>query len=113
MTADNSNTPEDEVVDLGDEDEVDNQQSEKKIFTLAPKTDLNPYDIFKLAKGILIVATSIYVFFALIRIFISTSNIDKTGITEVWDYSKVVLNSIVSLVLGLYFGSKQDSKNSG
>jgi len=76
------------------------------------KIDVNPYDIFKLAKGILIVAASIYVLFALIRIFYNDGSSENSGVKEVWEYSKVVLNSIVSLVLGLYFGSKQDAKNS-
>ena len=71
------------------------------------KDDVNPYDIFRLAKGILLIATGIFLLLALLRIFY-TRNVE--GIKEVWDYSKVVLNSIVSLVLGLYFGSKQDPK---
>lgn len=112
MPFENFDLPEEEIVDLGNEGEIDNQQPEKPVFAVATKTDLNPYDIFKLAKGILIVATSIYVFFALIKIFWKPGTNENAGITEVWDYSKVVLNSIVSLVLGLYFGSKQDSKSS-
>ena len=35
------------------------------------------------------------------------------GIKEVWEYSKVFLNSLVSLVLGLYFGSKYEAKKPG
>lgn len=112
MTDENINPQDEEIVDLGDEAEVSNQKPEKKIYTFEPKTDLNPYDIFKLAKGILIVAAGIYVLIALIRIFYTDSGTENSGIKEVWEYSKVVLNSIVSLVLGLYFGSKQESKRS-
>lgn len=41
--------------------------------------------------------------------------INSERMHEVWDYSKVFLNSIISLVLGLYFGSKKESssRNSG
>ncbi len=77
------------------------------------KSDVNPYDIFRLAKGILIVATGIYLLLALIRIFYpaNTNSNSNEGVKEVWEYSKVFLNSIVSLVLGLYFGSSQEAKN--
>ena len=71
------------------------------------KNDVNPYDIFRLAKGVLLVATGIFLLLALLRIFY-TGNVE--GVKEVWDFSKVVLNSIVSLVLGLYYGSRQDLK---
>jgi hypothetical protein len=33
---------------------------------------------------------------------------DAKGISEVWEFSKVFLNSIISLVLGLYFGKKKN-----
>ena len=33
---------------------------------------------------------------------------DAKGVSEVWEYSKVFLNSIISLVLGLYFGQKKE-----
>lgn len=69
------------------------------------KENVNAYDVFRLAKGILIVAVIIYVLFALVRIFCNDE-----GSKEVWEYTKVVLNSIVSLVLGLYFGTKQEAK---
>jgi hypothetical protein len=105
------NTPDVKKIDLDLSDEVDDQNEDNDIFKWGPKTDLNPYDIFKLAKGILIVAAGIYVLFALIRIFYNDASGENSGVKEVWEYSKVVLNSIVSLVLGLYFGSKQDAKS--
>jgi len=74
------------------------------------KVDVNAYDIFRLAKYILITAASFYLLFALIRIFYCEVAADTEGIKEVWEYSKIILNSIVSLVLGLYFGSKQEAK---
>ena len=109
MTDEYSNLSTEDIADLGNEPAMHDQKSEKKIYNFAPKTDLNPYDIFKLAKGILIVAAFIYVLIGLIRVFYH-DGADNTGIKEVWEYTKVVLNSIVSLVLGLYFGSKQESK---
>lgn len=75
-----------------------------------PKNDVNPYDIFKLANWILIVTTIIYIGFALIRIFYHPVDGNLEGIKEVWEYSKVVLNSVVSLVLGLYFGSNHNAR---
>gem|GEM_PF-3091956 len=74
------------------------------------KTSVNDYDIFRLAKWILAVAASVYILFGLIRVYYSGHefNIDgKTvisneGIIEVWEYTKVFLNSIISLILGLY-----------
>lgn len=51
------------------------------------KEDVNPYDIFRLAKGILIVAASIYILLACVRIFYTGANTD--GVKEVWEYSKV------------------------
>lgn len=74
------------------------------------KIEVNPYDIFRLAKSILLVAAIIYLLLALIRIFYPGASGNTEGIKEVWEYSKVFLNSIVSLVLGLYFGSSRDAK---
>jgi hypothetical protein len=110
MAGENLHTENGEPLDLGDESIVQDKFEKREIYE--KKRDVNPYDIFKLAKGILIVAVSIYLLFALIRIFYNDpAGYEKSGIREVWEYSKVILNSIVSLVLGLYFGSKQDGKN--
>lgn len=81
----------------------------------AEKEHVNPYDIFRLAQRILGVAASIYLILALIRIFYpghieDTGNYNNTGIVEVWEYSKVFLNSVISLILGLYFGAKAESQ---
>ncbi len=94
-----------EILDLGTEPE--NSSLKIKL----EKDSVNPYDIFRLAKGILITATAIYLILAFIRIFYTgTDTCNTDGIKEVWEYSKVLLNSIVSLVLGLYFGAKQEAK---
>ena len=63
-------------------------------------------DIFKLAKVILLVCSVFFVIIAMFKIFMN----DAKGISEVWEYSKVFLNSIISLVLGLYFGHKKSDK---
>jgi hypothetical protein len=94
-----------EILDFGTEPENSSLKIKKE------KDHVNPYDIFRLAKGILIVATIIYATLALIRIFYKGDNCNNEGIKEVWEYSKVFLNSIVSLVLGLYFGAKQEAKS--
>lgn len=62
-------------------------------------------DIFRLAKLILIICTGIYVLIALFKMILEK----EKGIDDVWEYSKVVLNSIISLVLGLYFGQKKNN----
>jgi len=93
-----------EILDFGAEPETSAFKIKKE------KDNVSPYDIFRLAKGILIVAAGIYVLLALIRIFYPGNSSNDEGIKEVWEYSKVLLNSIVSLVLGLYFGSKQEAK---
>jgi hypothetical protein len=61
-------------------------------------------DVFILAKVILLVCAIIYIIIALLKIYLN----DAKGISEVWEYSKVFLNSIISLVLGLYFGQKKE-----
>lgn len=91
-----------EIEEFGSEEEQPAFEIEKQ------KETVNPYDVFRLAKGILISSVILYVVFATLRIF--TPDCNKDGAKEVWEYSKVILNSIVSLVLGLYFGTKQDSK---
>lgn len=88
-----------EIMDLGNEPDVSPFEIQKE------KVDVNPYDIFRLAKWILIVAAVMYMTFGLIRIFYSGCSSD--GVKEVWEYSKSFLNSIILLVLGLYFGSKE------
>jgi len=59
-------------------------------------TSVSDKDIFKLAKAILIVCSIFFVIIAMFKIFMG----DAKGISEVWEYSKVFLNSIISLVLG-------------
>lgn len=70
------------------------------------KSTVNDIDIFNLAKAILLICACLYILFALIRVF---DVYNPEAVKEVWEYSKVILNSIVSLVLGVYFGSRVDS----
>jgi len=95
--------PEDNPINLGDEPGSTPFKIKKE------KVDVNQYDIFRLAKSILIVAAVIYLLLALIRIFYSGNPNNPDGIKEVWEYSKVFLNSVISLVLGLYFGSNHEA----
>ena len=95
---------------LGDDTDF-SQEPTKKPLKIEKKTDVNPYDIFTLAKWVLGIAAGIYVICAALRIFYTDpEGYDKSGIRDVWEYSKVFLNSVISLVLGLYFGSKHDYK---
>ena len=69
------------------------------------REDVTGQDIFKLAKRILLFCAIIFIVIATLRSILD----DNKGITEVWEYSKIILNSISSLVLGLYFGKKDKS----
>ncbi len=105
------------IDDWGAESSVSSQSGP---IVRATKSSVNEYDIFKLAKWILGVASIVYVSFGLIRIYYPGNEvlidgkklISNEGIIEVWEYTKVFLNSIISLILGLYFGAKAEaSKN--
>ena len=75
------------------------------------KGNVSQRDIFRLAKSILLIATAVYLLMALLRIFLPSPDPTKGGtdnMKDVWDYTKVFLNSIISLVLGLYFGAKKE-----
>jgi hypothetical protein len=67
------------------------------------KENVSDFDVFQFAKSILAVIGILFIIIALCRMFYA----DNKGVAEVWDYSKVALNSIASLVLGLYFGKKK------
>lgn len=69
--------------------------------------NVTPFAVFELGKWVLGIATAIFVGLALIRMFYRENT---EAVKEVWEYSRVVLNSIVSLVLGLYFGSKYEAE---
>lgn len=79
----------------------------QEFYQTEPK-DVSDFDIFTLAKKILAVCAVIFLLLAIYRMS-PNSTLDKEGVKDVWDFSKVALNSIVSLVLGLYFGSKKNS----
>lgn len=66
------------------------------------KEGVSGQDIFKLAKRILLTCAILFVLVATLRATLEESK----GIVDVWEYSKIILNSITSLVLGLYFGNK-------
>jgi len=66
------------------------------------KTEVSNQDIFKLAKRILLFCALTFMLVATLRAILD----DSKGIIDVWEFSKIVLNSITSLVLGLYFGKR-------
>jgi hypothetical protein len=66
------------------------------------KEAVSERDIFKLGKQILLVCAIVFVLVATLRATLE----DSKGIIDVWDYSKIILNTITSLVLGLYFGNR-------
>lgn len=78
----------------------DDIQDTAQIFKIE-KTQVTPRDKFILAKNILLVSAILYAAVATAYIYICPNNIEK-----VWDYSKVALNSLISIIIGFYFGSK-------
>jgi hypothetical protein len=65
--------------------------------------EVNAKDIFLLGKKILLAILILFIVISATRISLDP----KDGPKEVWEFSKVFLSSIVSLVLGYYFGEKK------
>lgn len=65
--------------------------------------EVSAKDIFLLGKKILLAILILFICISAIRISLDP----KDGPKEVWEFSKVFLSSIVSLVLGYYFGDKK------
>ena len=63
--------------------------------------DVTSQDKFNLAKKILFVSAIIFVLIAVAQSFIKSNGVEK-----VWDYSSVALNSIISVIIGYYFGKE-------
>jgi hypothetical protein len=99
--AENDETTE-QPVSFGEEQSVTKFQNRQ---LRVESAEVSERDIFRLAKLILIICTGIYVLIAIFKVTLQK----EKGIDDVWEYSKVVLNSIISLVLGLYFGQKKNN----
>lgn len=67
-------------------------------------SDVTAKDLFELGKRILLAVLFLLVFVSGARIGYDDS---LSGVKEVWEFSKVFLSSIVSLILGYYFGDKK------
>jgi hypothetical protein len=76
----------------------------KKSLHIETEEDVSDKDIFKLAKVILLFCGLAYILIAVLKIFSPVSE----AVDEVWDHATVFLTSIISLVLGLYFGQKKE-----
>jgi hypothetical protein len=89
--------------------ELDDVQNATAITDLV-KTDTNvsAKDIFRFAKWILGVAFALFSVLALIRMF-GIGNLEASK--EVWDFTKVAINSIISIVIGFYFGNRKLEKS--
>ena len=106
---------EDIIVDWGEESA--SSESSGSILETT-KEIVNEYDIFRLANWILSICALVYISFGLIRIYYPGYQVvengskvfNNEGIVEVWEYTKVFLNSIISLILGLYFGAKAQAR---
>jgi hypothetical protein len=87
------------IQDLDLTGEVENASEVKE-----PKfSKLHPREILRFAGKILLVAAIIFIAVALAESFFGDCN---KGVEKVWNFTSVALNSIVSLILGFYFGKK-------
>jgi hypothetical protein len=59
-------------------------------------------DVFKLAKWILLACLLVFLLTGTFKTWFSTN----PGIDEVWKWAHELLNPVIYLVLGLYFGKK-------
>lgn len=78
------------------------------VSSLIETHDITPREIFRFAKWILGVGVALFTLIALLRIF-GWGNTEATK--EVWDYTKVAINSIISIVIGFYFGNRMQNRN--
>jgi len=98
-------------------DEIDNKNSgnKKKIIVEPtkwteepppePKYPVSPKvterDKFRLAKYILLIA--VFIFFVVAVFY---GSVDKNAAEKIWNFTSVAVNSIVTLVIGYYFGTQ-------
>jgi hypothetical protein len=86
------------------EQDIDIWEEEDDASPLIEENKVTDKDILNLGKVVLAVCAIIFVIIAVVRIIFPT---EETK--EVWDFSKVALNSIVSVIIGLYFGKKSQA----
>jgi hypothetical protein len=72
------------------------------------ETAVSAKDIFRFAKWILGVSVTLFAALAIVRML---GLGDKEATKEVWDYTKVAINSIISIVIGFYFGTRKQEKS--
>jgi hypothetical protein len=75
----------------------------KKSLRIETETEVSDRDIFRLGKFILLFCGLAYLLIATLKII----NPASPAVDEVWSHATVFLTSIISLVLGLYFGQKK------
>jgi len=92
---------------FGEEQALINLGTETTDKSIFRDKDVTDKDILALAKKILLFCFFLFVIIALVRGIFP----DSKGAQDVWDFSKVAINSIVSLVLGLYFGGARKANN--
>ncbi len=99
---------ENEVINLGIEPTTQNLRKSADDVAIGndaiTKEKVTEQDIFKLAKIILIICGSIYLILAVVY-----AVIQQDGIKDIWHHAEVFLTSVISLVLGLYFGQKKST----
>lgn len=71
-----------------------------------------PKEIFVFAKWILGIAAAIYLVLVLLHVG-KWRFVDAAAMNDVWDKMTVFLNSVITLVLGLYFGAKKEDAKKG
>lgn len=94
-----------EVIGLSDDispEEVDSQVRD----VVSPVTDREPVtgmDLLRFAKLIIGIAVVIVLVIGFMYIF----NEDNKAVKDVWSFTSTASNSIIALVIGYYFGTKQ------
>jgi hypothetical protein len=79
---------------------------------VSKEDDVSPKDVFRFAKQVLLYLLGLYTLIAVSYLVFSQINGNKEAIKDVWDFTKVAVNSLVSLVIGFYFGNRTQQKRS-
>jgi len=69
------------------------------------KEQVTERDIFMFARWILGVASGIYLVVAIL--YVSFNCNKPEAIKDIWDFSKVAVTNIITLVIGFYFGTRK------
>ena len=98
------------IVEPTDKTNISLEQA--KPSTLLAGEEVTDKDIFKFAAWILSISAVLFVAYSIARVGVvwladGESSELISAVEEVWGFASVVLNSIVSIIIGYYFGTKK------